>query len=150
MLADSLSIGVLVGVPVVAICLIVGVALIYLGVRTDNSYGDGSFLMWGGIATVVITVGIAAYGFYPYSGEYHRWHETSGKVTEVSSRFLGGDKSTTQKFVVRFANGDERGCLDTRCALVKVGDRLTLTCKRQWQFAGQDGWDCNYVGDNHA
>lgn len=85
-------------------------------------------------------------GFYPYSAQYHQWQPVVGAVTQVDSRLLGGDDSTTQRFVVTFASGQQRSCDDTRCSQVRVGDTLGLSCKRHWQYTGTDGWDCNYVG----
>lgn len=150
-LADSWSLGVLIGIPVLIVLALIFVAAI-LAARRSSDY-DAPFMFYGGILGLVVVIAGGLIGFFPYSSQYHRWHTTSGVVQEVSSRFLGsGDNGTTQKFVVRINGRDsgEYGCNDTRCALVKKGDRLTLSCKRTWQFSGRDGWDCNFVERNAA
>ena len=51
-----------------------------------------------------------------------------------------------EKFVVRYEDGggQQFGCTDTRCASVKPGDTLTLACKRAWEWAATDGYDCRF------
>lgn len=100
-----------------------------------------------GVVGLVALTFFTVWGEYPYNSEYHQWRTTSGTVTQVGSRLLGDDKSTTQRFVVTLAGVGQRACDDTRCAEVKVGDQLTLSCKRSWQYAGSDGYDCNFESD---
>lgn len=148
LLADSWSLGVLILVPVTLVCLLIGFAFVIWGAITDDY--DSGLGFFGGLLIIVVTVAAAGFGFYPYHTQYHKWHTSTNTVKSISSRFLGSDSGTTQRFVVGFGNGELRSCDDTRCALVKVGDKLTLSCKRAWQFSGTDGWDCNYVKDEHA
>lgn len=155
--ADRWSLGVLIGLPaagvVALICLAVAV-LCFLGARgaNDGPYGDRGFLLGSGAGAVVALLAVVVLtGWleWPWSADYHRWHTTTGTVTSVSSRLLASDQQnggTTQRFVVELAGVGERSCDDTRCSLVKVGDRLTLSCKRAWQYAGEHGYDCAYVG----
>lgn len=150
-LADSWSRGVLIGLPIACVFVLaglVGAALLFrYARRNQNAYDSTDALMLGGVAAVapvILLVG-TAWAMYPWQGEYHRWQDKSGTVAEVSSRLLSNSDNVNQKFVVRFEGGGEYGCNDTRCSLVKVGDDLTLSCKRAWQFSGRDGWDCNYV-----
>lgn len=148
----SLSIGILFGVPLISFVLI-SLAVIAVVARHAQKTSDGydgddfSVIKWGAIAVFLLVLGISAGAYYPWSGEYHEWRTTAGKVETISSRFLGSGKSTTQQFVVLFSDGRERSCDDTRCALVHAGDLLTLSCKRHWQFSGTDGYDCNFVDD---
>jgi hypothetical protein len=150
-LADSWSRGVLIGLPLAAVALLAAVAgCVIFGVvawKDRDGYDSGAYLGASVISalTALVIVGATVWGMWPFKAEYHQWTQKSGTVTDVSSRFLAADKSTEQKFVVHLDDGQEYGCNDTRCSLVKVGDFLTLSCKRTWQFSGTDGWDCNYV-----
>lgn len=146
------SLGVLIGGSILALIALVGLAGVILGVwvkATDRDGDGGGWPIIGlGVGVILFAVVWAAapfIGFYPYKAEYHHWETQQGTVEKVSARFLGDGKSTTQRFVVLFTDGRERACDDTRCSLVQPGDHLTLSCKRHWQYAGEDGWDCNYV-----
>lgn len=145
------SLGVLIGLPVIALILVIGIVVLALAIRAWRS--DDGYASEDGKIIALITSGIlvflvigAAVGFYPYKAEYHQWETTTGRVTDVNSRFIGKDGGgSTQRFVATIEGVGERGCDDTRCATVKVGDVLTLTCKREWQFTGTDGYGCNFV-----
>ena len=146
----SWSLGTLIGVPVAIAIFIICVALasfLFAKWRDDSTYDAGIFgvgyFFFGGcaIATVVMTAVL----MYPYHYEYHQYRTNVGEVAEIKSRLLGSSDSFQQKFVARFTDGRELGCEDTRCALVKPGDTLVLSCKRQWQYAGKDGYDCKYI-----
>lgn len=94
------------------------------------------------VTLLILLVGI---GFYwPLKTEYHFWKTTKGEVTDVNSRLVGPDGGET-KYVVTLEGIGERGCNDTRCASVKVGDTLTLKCKRVYQWGATPGYDCNFV-----
>jgi hypothetical protein len=98
------------------------------------------------ITALLIVIG-TAFGMWPYKAEYHTWRTTSGTVQAIDSRLVSnGDQGMSQRFVVTFTDGRQRACDDTRCPSVKVGDRLTLKCKRAYQWGATPGWDCNWVG----
>lgn len=110
-----------------------------------------------GYPLVVLLVGaLAAVGFwwgmFPWKAEYHHWTPVSGVVDTVDSRLVStGEKSMEDKFVVKFVGGDAQyGVLDTRAAGLKPGDKLTITCVRQYQWAGTHGYDCNFVSLERA
>lgn len=156
-MGDRWSLGVLVGLPLAALaalaCLLAACFLFYLW-RSTGDYSDrGLFAggFFGAVVALVATVIFTGWSMWPWVGEYHRWHTTSGTVTAISSRLIGSDTKgggTTQRFVVTLAGVGQRSCDDTRCAEVKAGDRLTLSCKRAWQYAGTPGYDCNYIEDH--
>lgn len=100
---------------------------------------------WGMIILAVVILGCTALGFYPYKAEYHQYVTKVGTVKSIKSRLLGSSDSFQQKFVAEFTDGRKLGCEDTRCALVKPGDTLIMACKRQWQYAGTDGYDCKFL-----
>jgi hypothetical protein len=145
------SIGVIVGLPIAALLtiglLIVGVLLVRWARRNPDNYdaGPGFWLGVSSLFGAVVVVALTAWFMWPYSGEYHQWRAETGTVTQVDSRLIGQDKSTTERFVVTLDGNRQRSCDDTRCAQVEVGDVLTLTCKRAWQYTGTHGYDCNFV-----
>jgi hypothetical protein len=160
------SIGLLVGVPAAVVAFAACVTAIVLGIRAkrgfvasgkakkgtygyQDTYLLSLFLRVGGIGAAVVTVAAALWSFYPWSTEYHMWRTIHGSISQISNRFIasGSDGGgSTQRFVVIF-NGDtgQYSCDDTRCALLKVGDDLTISCKRAWQYSGTPGYDCSFV-----
>lgn len=105
----------------------------------------------GVVALAATTVG-TWWGMYPWKTEYHHWTPVAGVVDTVDSRLVStGDKTMEDKFVVKFRGGDAQyGVLDTRAAGLKPGDKLTITCVRQYQWAGTHGYDCNFVSLERA
>lgn len=154
-IADSgpWTLGVLIGAPIVALVVLVllvgGVWLISIDKRVSEYDRGvpkvvGIFAVAVGLALAVLM--ITPVGFYPFDAEYHQWRETSGTVAKIDKRLIGSGDSMEDKFVVRFtSDGQQFGCDDTRCAGVSVGDKLTLSCKRAWQYTGTDGYDCRFV-----
>lgn len=160
------SVGLLVGIPAIVVVLAACAVVIVFGVRAKRaftksgnakraSYGyDDKYLLSVllrafGIVVAVITMVASLWSFYPLSNEYHTWRTIHGSISQISNRFVGSDSNgggSTQRFVVIF-NGDtgQYSCDDTRCALLKVGDDLTISCKRAWQYSGTPGYDCNFV-----
>lgn len=149
--AGSWSLGVLIGLPIAAVVFVALVVTAFLLLRwyshnrADFDSGVARVLGWVAVVGAFAVLVVTAVSMYPWRSDYHRWQTKSGTVAQVSSRLLSADKSVEQKFVVQFTDGGEFGCSDTRCSLIKPGDRLSLSCKRTWQFSGRDGWDCNYV-----
>lgn len=157
-MSDRWSLGVLIGLPIaglIALALLVALVLATGAWWSGRDSVDGNDVPisapLGVFAALLVTVLLTGWFMWPWSTEYHRWHTTTGTVTAVSSRFLASDTSgggSTQRFVVELKGLGERACDDTRCALVKPGDHLTLSCKRAWQYAGEHGYDCAYVEDH--
>lgn len=108
----------------------------------------GVLLGWayGLIVAALVIAGIfTAMTWPPFNSEYHSYKQVSGVVTEVQGRLVGEDRSTNQVFAVRLAGSDQiYRCDDTRCALLKPGDTLTLWCMREWQQASTPGYVCNF------
>lgn len=99
--------------------------------------------IFGGGALLLV-VGVA-WAWFPYDKRYHALETVHGTVSEVASRQIAKDEGFEQKFVVRFLESpQEYGCEDTRCALVKPGDQVTLKCQLKWDRTGTDGFDCKW------
>lgn len=154
------SLGVLIGLPAAALLTLVGIGFVIAGVRlrakrgtwrTEGPFAD--FPAWGiaatGVVTVLATLITTGITMWPWSAEYHEWQTVSGTITNINSRLLASDTQgggSTQRFVVQFGgDSNQYSCDDTRCALLHKGDRLTLSCKRAWQYTGTPGYDCNYI-----
>lgn len=149
------SLGVLIGLPIAGLLVLVGLGIAVIGIRLRVvrgrwiSKGLEEVAAWGALATgvCVILVTALATGFFmwPWSAEYHVWTPVSGTVTATGTRLLGSSDNSTSQYYAEQINGQTYRCDDTRCSTVKVGDELSLTCKREWQYAGAPGWDCNFV-----
>lgn len=148
------SLGVLIGLPLVVLVLLAAAAAVFFGVRqirNDDVYDTdlGWLLTIAGGLVAVVVVAISAFAFFPYKASYHRWEPKSGLVTAIGNRFIGdGNGGTNQRFVVTLSGSPQQyACDDTRCSLLKVGDPLTLSCKKAYQYASEPGFDCNWVKD---
>jgi hypothetical protein len=149
--ASTWSIGTLIAVPLcialALIALIPAFLLLRWAKRNTQDYDFWPGLLLGlgcAAASLFLIVGLAV-GMYPWKAEYHKYVTKVGTVETITSRLLGSSDSFQQKFVARFTDGRTFGCEDTRCSLVKPGDKLVLACKRTWQYAGVDGYDCNFI-----
>lgn len=151
------SLGTLIWLP---IAFMLVVALVWAGVlfkraaprATDSENRVASLTMaYCCLAAAVgIIIGTAApvTGMWPYKAEYHQWQHHGGTVTSIDKRLVSaGSDSMEEKFVVTFeGDAQQYGCQDTRCASVEEGDTLHLSCKRVWEWAATDGFDCRFVG----
>lgn len=136
------TLGTLIGLPIAAILVIGLIVLAAFAVSGPNGDPGLSAGLLAAASAVLVVAGVA---WWPWNLQYHRYQLVSGKVAAISSRFVGGDHSSNQKFVIRFADGRERGIDDTRAALVKPGDVVTLECKRAYKWGSTPGWDCNWA-----
>src|SRR6185312_11985873 len=148
------SLGVLIGLPIL-ILVILGLAILafstlrYAKGQKGDAYGDYGIAMAFGCAAAGIAglLTIAALlpvpvGYWNLNSEWHQWRPVSGTIQTISSRFLAGDNGgSNERFVVQFqGNPKQFACDDTRCALLKSGDVLHLSCKRHWQYSGVSGY----------
>ena len=145
------SLGILIGLPILGIILIALAVAFFLfrrGAKVADDFDRSLWLgfQWGSFAVTVIVLIIAGFAYWPYQWDYHSWQKTSGTIQTISKRLVStGDKSMEERFVVRFTDGRQRACDDSRCSLLKPGMTLTLRCKRAYQWGATPGYDCNYV-----
>lgn len=147
------SLGIIIGLPIVAlvvIALLVGFILflrwakVHGGDHPDRGIAIG--FGWACFAVAVVILIVAAFALWPFQWDYHSWQKTTGTIQTTSKRLVStGDKSMEERFVVQFTDGRQRACDDSRCSLLKPGMTLTLRCKRAYQWGATPGYDCNYV-----
>lgn len=147
------TIATIIAVPLILLCL----SLFFWVGRRWGAVADeydapfAAVIQGASAGLILVTLVGTWWGMYPWKAEYHNWTPVSGTVATIDSRLVGRDQSTDQKFVVTFTGSAQQyGVTDTRAASVRVGDSLDLTCVRQWQQAGTDGYDCNFVGYRHG
>lgn len=142
------SIAAVIIVPLIILILgVVGWLLRRRAQDEDRESAFSDYWMFQGFAIVCwVTIPIVVISFwwsmFPWKTEYHQWQPKSGIVSKVDQRLL----NATGKFVVSFQGSDQQyGVIDTRAAGIEVGDQLTITCVRRWQWSGTHGYDCNFV-----
>lgn len=149
------SLGVLVGLPIVAVVALILLALIAFGVRTRMTasdpfeLSDGALVAGGAAGALVLLLAVTGFVMWPWDARFHQWRTVTGVVEQTSSRLITDGKAVSQRIVVSIA-GYPYGCDDTRCTLLQPGDRVSLTCKPEYQWAGQSGEACEFVGSSRT
>lgn len=157
------TLGVLVGLPVAAVIallmLTLTVGLLIFGIR-NQSLPDWDYsytwshrrfgFTWASVTFACLLAFCAGmvWTYWPLSAEYHQYRPVSGTVAQVGNRFVsaGGQGGTNQKFVVTLTSGPQQyGITDTRAALLKPGDHVSLRCIRVYEYGSNDaGYDCKW------
>lgn len=136
------------GAYVALIAAIVLGILLLLTVAGAVLAGDGELRVMSGMGAVVVLliIGGAALSYYPFSSDFHKYYTVSGTVAETpDSRLISSGDSVSQRYVIKFAeSGDLYGVDDTRAATVKQGDKVSLRCKREFEFNSVPGWGCKW------
>lgn len=151
-----ISVAYVIGMSLAAVALAVCALVVWLGVRMRRNDGDWE-LAWlptgGGVLVGLVVIGLTlGFSWPPFDLEYHRYKPVDGTIEQIQARMLAdGNGGTSQMFAVRLrGNPTMYRCDDSRCSLLDGGDRLWLRCIREWQYAAEDGWKCNYVRSEQA
>jgi hypothetical protein len=125
---------------IIGLLLCVGLVLAFLAFVYETA---GDWVI-GGLPVVAALVLIIAplFGYYPYSGDYHRLQPVSGVVRTIDTR-----SQLSQDSVITYDAGLVVRCDDSRCATVKPGQSLRLLCTKEHQFGSPqaaDGWGCRW------
>lgn len=148
MIVATVTGGTIIGVVVLAVLLLACLGgLIYALFAAREG-------RWFGVALAVlcalVCIGAWWWGMaFTLSGDYHAWNVKEGRVEAISKRLVpAGDKSMQERFVLKI-DGEPYGVDDTRAALAKVGDEVSLRCKKDWQWGiprEAHGWGCRWNG----
>lgn len=148
------SLGVLIGTPIAIVLFLAfsGLAIytlhLYRGEVAKRKTQRYATTTWGLPSIVfavcaLITVVIYAASMWPYHSEFHQWRSVTGTVQQISSRMVSSDKSMSQRYVV-VIDGEPFAVDDTRASLLHKGDKVSLKCKKEYQFQAVSGWACNW------
>jgi len=144
------SLGVLIGSPIAALLILAALIAIVLILRRRievvDSYDRDSMRIGLAIVSVFTLFLLLFIGalYWPFSSEFHRYYKVSGPVSEVAKRQVAVDKAMQERYVL-IIGGRPYAVDDTRAALVKPGDVVTLNCKREWVYNSDSGWACNWA-----
>jgi hypothetical protein len=122
---------------IAALCLLLAIAAFVV----DEPMGGISLLAVAVVLALFPLVGWALVGF---NGEYMAYHPVSGKVDQIASRQIADGKGMSQRYVFTIG-GQPYGVDDTRAALVKPGDTVSLNCVREFVWGStNNGYACNW------
>lgn len=143
-LADTPSLGLLLGLPAGLLITLAALAWSAWWWRRGDHF-DGRFLVGSGLAVAVVALILTAICMWPWKWEYHAWKPVTGKAERISKRLVpAGDKGMQERFVV-VIDGRRYGVDDTRASLLRVGDTVSLSCKREYQWGSSDhGYGCRW------
>jgi hypothetical protein len=139
----SWSLGVWVGLPFVAIVIIVFLLGAVFFARLD----EGGMAV-GTVAVLLVFLGVSGLLWYPFAPvrDFHAWNVVQGTVDRIDKRLISsGDKGMAERYVITFKESDEPfACDDTRCSLSTPGKRINLLCKKEFEFFSVPGWACRH------
>lgn len=138
------GLGIIIGIPFASLFVILCVLWIIGGAIVAKDDGPG--FLYGGIAALIVTLGITVFCFWPLQKEYHYWQPVEGTVAQISSRLLPSGNAMEQKYVVTLVGSTHPyGITDTRASLLDPGDKVSLSCIRQYEFgSGDHGFNCRW------
>lgn len=132
----------LIGIVIVGIITLIGIAW-FVGWCLNDEFG----LSLAGPAVIAMAWLIFIGATYPpFQMEYHEWKPVTGTVQSIGTRVMTQDSTVTQVYVFMM-DGSAYKVDDSRATLVKVGDTLKLTCKREWQRYSTPGYTCRWNAD---
>lgn len=128
------------------LCVLGFVGSIIVGVLLTDRYDKTPIV--GGIVCALISAAAFVFVLFPFQGDYLSYSNKTGTVEATGKRLIqsgsGSSATLNQRFAVTFTDGGTYGCDDTRCSLLQPGDRVTLSCEKEWQWHGTPGWVCSF------
>jgi hypothetical protein len=114
----------------------------FLRARRSSDYWSSGWSITSGFSALCAAFCLipAIIGLVPFKADYLRFQEVRGTVAQVESMRL------EENFVLTFeGNPQPYKITDTRAALVKPGDELSLLCVKQWEWASTNhGYACKW------
>lgn len=120
-----------------ALAVLVGAAIAFL---------EDTLLGFLTIVVALVIAFITQIGFMVvgYNSDYLAYKPITGTVEQIASRQIADGKGMSQRFVFKIS-GQEYGVDDTRAALVKEGDTVSLNCTKQFVWGStNNGYACNW------
>lgn len=139
------------GVIIGAVICVIAALVCLLGgffLAAGERRGQRGPIIFGGIFCSLLSLAGLVLVLFPFQGDYLSYHTKTGVVQATGKRLIqsgsGSTASLNQRIAVTFKDGGTYGCDDTRCSLLQPGDRLTLSCEKDWQWHGTSGWVCQF------
>ena len=107
----------------------------------DYWIGAGSVALFAIPMFILPIIGLSLVGF---SGDYMAYKPVSGQVEQIASRQIASGKAMETRYVFQI-DGEPYGVDDTRAALVKSGDNVSLNCVKEFVWGStNNGYACNW------
>jgi hypothetical protein len=136
-------------IGIVLLCIAAALMLIIAWIGTSVEIFDGDLsIPFGGMAfigaLIVAAFPIVGFSLVGWNSEYMAYHSVSGSVQQIASRQIADGHGMSQRYVVTI-DGQPYGIDDTRAALLKVGDHVSLDCTREFVWGStNNGYACNW------
>ena len=140
--------GTIIGLVTLAVCLLLCLGGLVIGFAARSGRDPAGWWWIGGsVISALVVLGLWWWAMaFTLSGDYHAWNVKEGKVERVAKRLVAKDKGMAERYVVTF-NGQPYGIDDTRAALVRAGDEVSLRCKKDFEWGvprEAHGWACRW------
>lgn len=135
-----ITLGTIFAIVVLAICAIAVLCGI-VGIVIGEPVGGAAIIAGALVIAFIAQIGFMMVG---YSGDYLAYKPVNGTVEQIASRQIADGKGMSQRFVFK-VSGQEYGVDDTRAALIKEGDNVSLNCTKQFVWGStNNGYACNW------
>lgn len=102
-----------------------------------------------GVGLGLLVIGFWWWGMaFTLSSDYHAWNAKEGTVDRVAKRLIATENGMSERYVVTMS-GQPYAIDDTRATLIEKGDRISLRCKKEYQWGvprEAHGWACRWNG----
>ena len=135
-----------IGLVVVGLLLAKGLKIERNPNKSSWDDGFGYFMGAGCVGALALLmllpiVGLSLIGFNP---DYMAYKPVTGQVEQIASRQIASGSSMSTRYVFEIA-GQPYGVDDTRAALVKPGDTVSLNCVKEFVWGStNNGYACNW------